>query len=69
MFLGPFAFGNVDSSIIIASFWIYLVALVLFIFRKTVKWLYYLKDEEGSKIVKPWEDKGPNSEDQVAKSA
>lgn len=57
VFVEPFATGSTTSTMITVSFWIYLVALALFTVRKIIKWQYYLRDKEGSKICTPWENK------------
>lgn len=53
VFVQPFVYDN-SETFLTASFWIFVIATVLFFGRKVVKWAYFLVDKKGKLVLDPW---------------
>jgi hypothetical protein len=53
VFVQPFVYDN-SEALLMVSFWIFAIAIALFLGRKVAKWAYYLFDKKGKLVLDPW---------------
>ncbi len=68
IFVQPFVFDN-GNTVLFFSFWTFVVATLLFLVRKIMKWAYFLFDKKGRQILGPWQSKDPMKKENLSKYA
>ncbi len=53
VFVQPFVYDS-NENLLMVSFWIFVLAIMLFFGRKVAKWAYFLFDKKGKLILDPW---------------
>lgn len=53
IFFGPFIFADPIDRMMLVAFWTFVLALIIFIARKTLKWINFLVIEKEN--YTPWE--------------